>query len=75
MTTKTRIQVIVTLACMALVFLLFRACIKANEHPYADNHNDGKCDNCGRTATHKTNGWEYCEDDAVGFLTYHYSQK
>ena len=39
------------------------------------NHHDKLCDNCGRKATHVINGWEYCEDDAIGFITYHYTNK
>ena len=71
---KTKKWLIILIVAIFLVALVF-ACSDINSHPYAANHNDGKCDNCGRPATTKINGWEYCASDAAGFYEYHFENQ
>ena len=53
------IATIITLVIIAVVTIfLFKAC--SNTDPSKQNHHDGKCDICGKTATFNFSNAEYC---------------
>lgn len=53
------IATIITFVIIAVVAVfLFKAC--SNTGPSKQNHHDGKCDICGKTATFNFSNAEYC---------------
>ena len=60
---KERASVISVVAIIVFIILagfLLKSCFSAGP---SKNHNDGKCDICGKPATHSGSGYEYCDKD------------
>lgn len=58
---KSTISVIGIIIVLAVFVFLLKSCFYSG--PSYSNHNDGKCDICGKHASYSGSGYEYCEKD------------
>ena len=65
-----KVTTIISIILLLIVITIFKSCANRDE-----DHNDGRCDICGKKATYSSKGVEeYCDEHLEDAIEWYYKQ-